>query len=471
VRGMSPSGSCGPQVSAVRLPAPMPEVLPFRGIRYAASRAATMSRFISPPYDVISPAYREELAARSPHNIVRVLLPGDQPGDRAADDKYLRAAGTFGSWFEDGALRQDAVASLYPVEQAFTGPDGRPLVRRAFIAACRLHAYEEGIILPHEKTLAGARADRLELVKRVQANLSPVFGLYDDACGEGHGALENAIGRAGKPVAEAHSDDGTRHRLWRVDDPDVVGPLLRVLASKNIIIGDGHHRYEAALLYRDLIDREQPGLSSRAGHRFMMMALCSTSHPLLVIYPTHRLILGLRELVLGRFLGELEKYFSVETLAEDLRRPAGLAWAVSKLAEHLGKSTAFLMVSAEDRKGRILTLRDEADLSGVPLPVNVTLRDLDVTVLDSVIFQHLLGLSPRSQELGENVRFELDAGEVVSRALAGECQLGFLVNPTPMWQVQAVAESGETMPQKSTFFYPKFVTGLVMRWVREELGG
>ena len=192
--------------------------------------------------------------------------------------------------------------------------------------------------------------------------------------------------------------------------------------------------------------------------------------PGLVIYPTHRLVHGLRTFRLGSFVETLTRYFAVDTLVEDLRRPAGRAWAVSKLAEHSGKSTTFLMVTAEDGKGRILTLRDDADFGGVPLPTNITVRDLDVTALHQVIFEHLLGMSPESQERGENLRYEMDAGEVVSRTLDGEYQLGFLVNPTPMWQVQAVAEAGETMPMKSTFFYPKLPSGLVMRRVHDPIG-
>ncbi len=448
----------------------MPEVLQFRGIRYAAARATTLSRLISPPYDAVSRAQREELAARSPHNLIRLDLGEEGVPEGPDDDKYTRAARSFERWLADGALRQDPAPALYALEQSFTGPDGRPRVRRGFIAACRLHAYEEGDVLPHEKTLTTPKADRLEQLRRLPVNLSPVFGLYDDEQAEGRRALDAAIAGAGEPVAEADSDDGTHHRLWRVEDREAVAPLRRVLASKSVIIADGHHRYESALLYRDLIDREQPGLPAHAGHRFIMMALCSMSDPGVVIYPTHRLLLGLRDLRLGRFLDELGKYFAIETLQEDLRRPAGRAWAVSKLAEHSGKSTTFLMV-AEDGKGRILTLRDDADLSGVPLPANVTLRDLDVTALHTIVFQHLLGLSPRLQELGENVRFEMDAGEVVTRTLSGECQLGFLVNPTPMWQVQAVAEAGETMPQKSTFFYPKLASGLVLRRIHEPLAG
>jgi uncharacterized protein (DUF1015 family) len=440
----------------------MPEVLPFRGVRYAASRPPMLSRLVAPPYDVISPAQREELAARSPHNLVHLDLEPERPGD-APGEKYARSAASLRAWLGEGVLRQDPAPAFYPLEQSFTGPDGHPRVRRAVIVACRLHAYSEGLVLAHERTLTAPRQDRLELLEHVRANLSPLFGLYEDERGEGHRALAAALAAAGDPVAEADSDDGTHHILWRVSDPATVVGIQEVLARREVIIADGHHRYEAALAYRDRIDRERSARPAGDGHRYALMALCSTADPGLFVYPTHRLISGIPVFDLARFLEALSQFFVVETLVEDLRRPAGRAWAVSRLAEHAGKSTAFLMVTAEDGKGRVLTLRDDADLAGVALPANITLRDLDVTVLHTIVFQHLLGLSPASQERGENVEYEVDAGEAVTRILAGERQLGFLVNPTPLWQVQAVAESGETMPQKSTYFYPKLASGLVLR--------
>lgn len=447
----------------------MPAIHPFRAVRYAASRPQSLGRLMSPPYDAISPAYRDELAARSAHNVVHLILGDDRAGDSAQENKYLRAGRAFAAWRAEGIVRQDPRPALYPVEQSFTGPDGHPLVRRGLVALLPLHDYRDNVILPHEATLAAPKADRLELLKRIQANLSPLFALYEDDRRDAHRALAAAIAAAGDPIAEASTDDGTVHRLWRVEDEAEIQRLQKLLAPRRVLIADGHHRYESALAYRDLVDREHPGLPASAGHRFIMMTLCSMADPGLVIYPTHRLVHGLPGFRLATFLEQLANFFDVETLLEDLRRPAGRAWAVSKLADHAGKSTTFLMISAEDKKGRILTLRDDASFAGVGLPTNVTLRDLDVTALHGIILRHLLGLSERSQENQEHLRYEMDAGEVVNRTLSGEYQLGFLVNPTPMWQVAAVAESGDTMPQKSTFFYPKLASGLTMRLIHEQV--
>jgi hypothetical protein len=195
------------------------------------------------------------------------------------------------------------------------------------------------------------------------------------------------------------------------------------------------------------------------------MFLCPMSDPGLVIFPTHRLVFGLRELTLAGLLPRLERFFTVQLVEESLLKPVGRAWAISRLSEHAGKSTSFLMVAAEDQRARILTLRDDADLSGVPLPANKTLRDLDVTVLHAIVLEHLLGVSAQAQERGEQITYVRDAGQAVNRVLSGEHQLGFLLNPTPMWQVEAVGDAGETMPQKSTLFAPRLQSGLVLRAV------
>ncbi len=438
----------------------MPDLVPFHGIRYAV-RGDELSRLICPPYDVIKPDMRAALAARSPHNLVHLVLDVERPGDGPGENRYIRASRSFRDWLARGVLRRDPRPALYPLEQSFAAPDGRPMVRRGFLAAVRIHEFAEKIIVPHECTLPAVRDDRLALISEVRANLSAVFGLYEDDANVAIHALASAFG--GEAVGEADSDDGVHHRLWRVEDPEMIAAVQKILAGRQVLIADGHHRYEAALAHRDRLVSEEPGLPADGGHQWVLMFLCSTNDPGLVIYPTHRALAGLAGLRLSDLLQTLTRYFTVETIAEDVRRPAGRAWAVSKLSEHIDKSSAFLMVTAEDQKGRILTLMDDADLSGLSLPGNENLRALDVTALHGIVFQALLGLSPASVGRQENVRYLLDAEEAVARTLAGEFQIAFLMNPTPMWQVQAVGEAGETMPQKSTYFYPKIPGGMVLR--------
>ncbi len=441
----------------------MAEIVPFRAVRYAATRGQALAELLAPPYDLVSLEQRDELLHRSPHNIIHVTLGEDRAAEGGATNKYVRAGETWRAWLEQGILRRDPVPSLYPLEQSYWAPDGRNLKRRGFMAAVRLHEFSEGVIVPHEKTLVAPKADRLEVIKAVKANLSPIFGLYRDDAGVTARALDQAS--LGEPAAETDSDDGVHQRLWRAEDPAVVRPLQELLAQQRIFIADGHHRYETALVYGRTLDAQAPGLPSFGGHHYILMFLCPMNDPGLFLFATHRLVFGLKNFSLPPFLEKLSRWFRIETLAEDARRPVGRAWAVSKLGEHAGKSTTFLMVSAEDGLARIATLRDDVDLSAAGLPSNETLAALDVTVLHSVVLQHMLGLSLESQEKQENVTYVRDAGEAVSRVLSGEHQLGFLLNPTPMWQVEAVGEAGETMPQKSTLFYPRLQSGLVMREV------
>ena len=439
----------------------MAEIVPFRAIRYAASRGRALAEVIAPPYDLVSPAQREELLARSPENIIHVTLGQDRPGDGPTANRYQRAAEHWASWLARGVLQRDPRPALYALEQSFVAPDGRNLRRRGFMAAVRLHEFAEGIVIPHAKTLVAPRADRLEVIKSVKANLSAVCGLYRDPSGGSGPALDAAS--VGEPIAETDSDDGVHHRLWRCEGVAEIAALQRLLEGERILLADGHHRYETALAYRRLLEARTPGLPEHGGHHFVLMFLCPLSDPGLFLFATHRLVSGLQGFELQPFLERLGRYFHVETLAEDVRRPTGRAWAISKLGEHAGKSTTFVVLSAEDGRARVATLRDEVDLSAAGLPGNQMLAALDVTVLHSIVLQHLLGISEGAQERQEHLTYVHDSGEAVNRVLSGEHQLGFLLNPTPMWQVEAVGESGETMPQKSTLFHPRLPTGLVMR--------
>ena len=441
----------------------MAEIAPFRAVRYAATRGRELGGLLAPPYDLVTPAQRDELLRRDPHNIIHVTLGEDRPGDGPTSNKYTRAGDAWRAWLAEGILHRDPRPALYPLEQSYIAPDGRPLKRRGFMAAVRLHEFREGIILPHEKTLTAPKADRLEVIKAVRANLSPIFGLYRDDAGVTARALDEAS--LAEPAAETDSDDGVHQRLWHAEEPAVVEPLQAMLASQRIFIADGHHRYETALVYRRMLEEQTPGLPGYGGHHYTLMFLCPMNDPGLFLFATHRLVAGLQGFTVASFLDRLSRYFRIETLAEDARRPVGRAWAISKLGEHAGKSTTFLMVTAEDGRARIVTLRDDVDLAAAGLPANETLAALDTTVLHAVVLGHLLGLSPDSQEKQENVTYARDAGEAVSRVLSGEHQVGFLLNPTPMWQVEAVGEAGETMPQKSTLFYPRLQSGLVMREV------
>jgi uncharacterized protein (DUF1015 family) len=441
----------------------MAEIVPFRGTRYALEKGRSLGAVLAPPYDQVTEEKRDELLRRSPYNVIHLTLGEERPGDLPSANRYTRAAESWRAWREEGILVTDAAPSIYPLEQTFWAPDGRQLTRRGFLAAVRLHEFREGIIVPHEKTLVAPKADRLEILKAVKANLSPLFGLYVDEKGATARVLARAFER--DAVHEADTDDGVHQRLWRTEDPEVIAATQALLKDQRIFIADGHHRYETTLLYKRMLDEAEPGLPAGGGHRYVLMFLCPMSDPGLLIFPTHRLLYGLRDFDLARLLEELGRIFTVQELPESLHKATGRAWAVSKLAEHAGGSSAFLMITAADQRARILVLKDGADRAVAEMPANETLRALDVTVLHTVVLQHVLGISPRAQENQEHLTYVRDAGEAVSRVLSGEHQVGFLLNPTPMWQVEAIGDAGETMPQKSTLFYPRLPAGLVMRGI------
>lgn len=442
----------------------MAEIVPFHGVRFAARGGRALADLLAPPYDLVSPQDRAALLARDPHNIAH-LSTGDQgPGSGSA--RHAGAAGVWARWLEEGVLQRDASASFYPVEQAFWSPEGRHARRRGFLAALRLHDLAEGVVIPHERTHPAILAERVELLRATRVNFSAPLALYADERGQVAAALDEAM--AGMPIADTDTDDGVHVRLWQAEQPEVLARLAALVEDQRIVLADGHHRYAAALAYERQLEAENAGLPSSGGHHYVLAMLCALSDPGLVVYPVHRLVSGLAPFSLPALLERLSRFFTVETLEEDVRRPAGRAWAVSRLAEHASRSTAFLMISAEDRKARILTLRDDADLDAAAVPPGDTERMIDVNVLHGLVLQHLLGLSPEALARGEHLSHARDAQEAVSRVLSGEQLLGFLVNPAPMWQVRVLAETGGTTPPRSTLFLPALPAGLVMREVDPE---
>lgn len=434
----------------------MPEIAAFRALRYAPAAGAT-SDLICPPYDVIGPAEREALAARSPHNYVRLELPVETGGE----GKYAVAARTLREWIEKKILARDETPALYVLEQTFTAL-GETRTRRGILALLRLHDFSEGVVLPHERTLSGPKADRMELMKTTAANTSPIFSLFPDEKNEVWSLLAPRIEGAA-PVAEAETDH-VRLRMWRVDDKKTVEAVKKALADRRAYIADGHHRYETALGYKKALDEQAGKSRPRGAHSYIISFLCSMNDPGLVVLPTHRMLVGLPNFKTDLFLKLVDEFFVAED-AGDLAG-AGLQPALDRLRDLGREGHALLLVAQGSTQGRFLRKRDTADTTHVhALPKNPTLRALDVSILHGLILEHTLGLSPESQARQENLRYVKDAREAVAKAASGEAQLVFIMNPTPMWQVRAVAEAGEVMPQKSTFFYPKIPSGLALRQI------
>lgn len=427
----------------------MVELSPFRAIRYASG--GDLSRVLAPPYDVIDAVEQGQLYDRDPHNIVRIDLNRAETSDHS-ESRYERAAEFLARWQKEGVLTLDDRPSIYVLAQTFVGPDGVERTRTGFFSKARLVAFDEGSILPHERTLRGPKVDRLKLYRATKANLSPIFGAYRDPKGEVLGQL--AAVQQELPLATAQLGK-VRNHLWRVPEGPVTAAISAALGQRKLYIADGHHRYETGLAYRDERRAAEPTPRPDAGYEHILMFSAAVEDPGMVIFPTHRLVHSLARFELEPVLAELRRYFEVRPLGpESDRAQAALS------AER--KNNAFLLATRGAR--HLLVLRSDAPLGSIAaLPAHPALRSLDVSVLHAVVLETILGVTPEAQASQANLRYCKDWAEALGAPEKDpSVAAAFLMNATKIDEVIAVAESGEVMPQKSTFFYPKIPTGLVL---------
>jgi uncharacterized protein (DUF1015 family) len=412
------------------------EVRPLNALHYDLSAVGSLADVLAPPYDVIDAAQRRELVARSPFNAVELDLP-EAPG---GGDRYRHAAETLEAWTLQGVLAADREPALWALEQAYTGPDGEARTRRGLLARVRVTDYGPGLVRPHERTQPGPKQDRLELTRATRHNLSPIFSLHP---GDAWRHLEPALGER---WGEATDADGTANRVWRVGDPAVHDAVAAELAEAELLIADGHHRYETARAYADEVGGQGP-------HRYTLMCLVSLDDPGLEVFGYHRLLGGLagdpaRQEALAEAIRE---HFDVEEVPEAELDPAG--------ADGVG---VFGYVDSHFRRGHRLRLRDTAAIDAALPERSEGYRRLDAAILEELVLKGALGMSAEDVEAKRGIGYAKSAAEALG-ALddAGEYQAAFLLRPTPVEQVRAVAAAGETMPPKSTFFFPKVLTGIV----------
>ena len=413
---------------------------PLRALRYDADRFP-LDEVVAPPYDVISPADREALLRRNDHNVVRLELP----------DTAQTAAQLLHEWRRDGVLVRDAEPSLWWHEQRFTGPDGVDRSRAGFFAAVRLSPYEEGRVRPHERTHAHARQGRLDLLRATRTNTSPIFALYDDPDGRPRAALAPAPDRP--PDMQATDGDDTQHRFWRVEGPDAVAATQAALGDREILIADGHHRYETALAYRDE-QRERDG--DPAGDQpydFVLMYLANLHGEGLAIYPTHRVVMARRD-VDARFLAA----FAVREL------PAGTspAQVESELNAIDPATVALALWRGNDRPALIAQVKDTSTVMMAMPGAPKALRAIDAAVLEALVLAPLLGLDSDQFLTTDQVRYVRGLETATALVDSGEAGSAFLLRAPTVEQVQAVAAAGRVMPQKSTYFFPKLATGFLL---------
>jgi uncharacterized protein (DUF1015 family) len=430
----------------------MAEIRAFRGWRYNLAHVGELSDVIAPPYDVITPELQDALYARHPANVVRLELSKDEPDDSERENRYTRAARYLHQWKLEGTLVEDSSPAIYGCRQQFELA-GQAFVRRGFMARVRLEPFGAGCIYPHEQTMPGPKADRLRLLHATGMNLSPIFGLYSDPQNEVQQTIERAT-RGHAPV-EAGDHLGVVSRLWPLSDHALVSQVCGLMGPRAVFIADGHHRYETALRYLDeqrtggmVRDEESPA-------NFVLMMCVSMSDTGLVILPTHRLVTGLASLRSHDLWAALAREFDLE--------PVGAGAAACRdaweLIEADGSQNVIGLGTTADGRWLLARLRDATTMSRLVPQHSPAWRGLAVSILHELLLGQLLrppGDAP------PKIRYVHLLDEVIEAAAKPDCDLACLVPPASMQHVQQIASQGERMPAKSTYFYPKLPTGLVL---------
>ena len=421
----------------------MAEILPFRGLYYNPSKV-DLSKVLSPPYDVISPQEQEELYARDPRNVVQLEFGKET-------DRYASATKFVQDWRSDGTLNYDVEPSVYLLCQRFRDKSGRLIRRKGFLALCKLEDPETKTVLPHEKTFSKPKEDRLELLVHARAMFSPIFSIYVDPSR----LLESIYDEVSKEspflAGELESVSGD---VWKVGDTETIGKLQALLRNRQVFIADGHHRYETALEYQRRRRSENRSHSGSEGYNYSLMYFTNVVEPGLVIYPIHRVIQGVRDFRREAFLAELAKQFNVEPVGT----PERLVLELRARARF-----TFGIALKSDAPYYLAGLRDGSGIDKlIPQEIPRELKDLDVVLLHAYIIPQVLRVDTQSGQARIRMDFIKDEFKAIASVQKGHAQIAFLLNPTPVEQVQAVARAGLTMPQKSTYFYPKLPAGLVM---------
>jgi uncharacterized protein (DUF1015 family) len=418
----------------------MADVEPLRALHYDLERTGGLQEVIAPPYDVISPEDRTELEARSPYNVVRIDLPvGENP--------YELAAEQLATWRKQGVIVRDEQPAIWVLEQDYTGPDGSLRQRRGFLARVRVEEYGPGRIRPHERTHPGPKEDRLNLTRATQANLSPIFSLFDDPDDTVTKALEQITKT--EPWGQATDEDGTVDRVWRITDPGLLAKITGAAKPAELLIADGHHRYETARVYAEEIGGEGP-------QRYVLMCLVALEDPGLTVFPTHRLLRDLRPDQHETLANALRENFQIQKLE-----------TTKELAPAYGQPVSYGYIDAHFRQPFRLTLKDQAIADAALRDHAEPYRRLDTAVLEAVILKGALEMTDEDIDHMTGLDYARDFEHALGLVESGDRDAAFFVAPTPIEEVRAVAAAGESMPPKSTYFFPKVPTGLLFNPLAE----
>ncbi len=429
----------------------MANITPFIGLRYNNEKVNNLTAVVTPPYDIIDEKEQARYYAEHPANIIRLELGLVFPDDDESNNRYTRAHQYLERWIEDEILSYESKPALYLYQQEFKAHD-TSMVRNGFICGLKVEDYAQGNILPHEETLSKPKADRLQLMRATQSNFSSIFGLYSDTENVVQKALFNAV-EVTEPDIEIYDEVNEAHRIWAVTNEEAIQTIVNFMQDQQIFIADGHHRYETALEYA----REMKA-AGHEGYDYVMTTLVNMFDPGLVILPTHRMVGDLQDLNLQALREQLEAFFNVRPFGSKEQLPDLLAEMTKPWQEkHL--------FGMYDQTGHLylLELKDaEAARNQLPTDRSDAWKGLDVAVLDNLILDHILGIGAAERREQKNVEYTKDAREALTRVDQGDHQLAFILNPTRIDEIIAVARAGDKMPQKATYFYPKLLTGLVI---------
>jgi uncharacterized protein (DUF1015 family) len=452
----------------------MADVHPFRAYRYDPQQVS-LAQVVTQPYDKITPSLQDRYYGASPHNLVRIILGRHEPADNPANNVYSRAAAYFRDWRQQGLLRQDSQPSLYVYSQRFTLPGSgqskaasskagsskegstQELERRGFIALGRVEDYSAGVVYRHEQTLAKPKADRLDLLRATRAHFGQIFMLYEDS-----GQVESLLTTSTDPAIAVTDEYGVLHRVWPVSDPNLIASVRSAMSDKKLIIADGHHRYETALNYRNQRRAADPSWSpstiGNSPYEFVMMTLVNMNSPALLILPTHRVVHGLSSFSEDDFQKTARAFFDVDEIDSSL----DAAGATAILRESGRSGTSILAVT---RKRAFLLHHPNPNAGNIFAGWSLRQQSLDVVQLHKCLLENVLHLSEESIRNQQNITYVRDSAEALSQVKGTSgtgANIVFLLNPCPIAHMRDVALAGEVMPQKSTDFYPKLLSGLTI---------
>ncbi len=438
----------------------MATIKPFRAIRYDQEKIGNINHVISQPYDRVRYGLQDEYYNLSDYNITRIIKGREFSGDNETDNVYTRAKEFLNQWLKDDILLREDKPAYYVYHQTFPLPSGKTITRKAFICAFELSGFEEGIVLPHEKTHAGPKIDRLNLTRATETYFGNIFMLYPDPENRIDAIFDEAINRSADIEAKELHEKDVLHRVWIVTDPETITQVNSEMSSKNnLIIADGHHRYETALNYQDEMREKHPDAPAGAGFNHRMVAMVSMSNPGLTILPTHRLIFDYDQLGKQSILDKAAEYFEVEEIPDR----AALEEKMGQAVDQIGK------IGFVCQNGFFLLTFNKPEIINSLAPERAQAwRDLDVSILHKLLFDHVMEIDPIKIDNLENIKYLREPDLGYNEVKESDTSFLFLLNATRIEQITACTEVGEKMPQKSTDFYPKIVTGFAMLPVQKD---